>query len=78
MAFDAKRKGERMESLLTTKDVQQLLSCSESHVYNLIRRKQLPAIRWECPGKGASKRTMVRFKSADVLAFIDRGYTGGK
>ncbi len=61
--------------LLTAKDVQKILKISLPLVYRLAERKQLSCIRWECPGKGTARpRTMVRFKLADVQAFVEKHY----
>lgn len=61
--------------LLTPKEVQRLLKCSLPLVYKLADRGQLPCVRWPCPGEGTEKpRTMVRFKTKDVLEFIEKNY----
>ena len=64
-----------MNNLLSAKDVKRLLGCSLPLVYRLAERKQLPCVRWECPGEGKEKpRTIVRFKQEDVYSFIERHY----
>jgi len=66
-----------METLLDAKEVKKILKCSLPLVYKLAERKQLPCVRWECPGVGDEKpRTMVRFKQSDVLDFIENHYQG--
>ena len=64
-----------MENLLNAHEVKQILKCSLPLIYKLAERKQLPCVRWECPGEGDKKpRTMVRFKKEDVLNFIEKHY----
>jgi hypothetical protein len=65
-----------LEPLLDAKQVTRLLRCSLPLVYKLAERGQLACVRWQCPGQGKRKpRTMVRFKQADVIEFIEKGYT---
>ena len=66
---------QNIEPLLDAKDVMRLLRCSLPLVYKLADRKQLPCVRIPCPGIGLERqRSMVRFKKADVLSFIDKHY----
>ena len=61
-----------IDPLLDAKQVKTILKCSLPLVYKLAARKQLPCIRWDCLGEGEKKpRTMVRFKMADILSFIE-------
>lgn len=62
---------EILQSLLTARDVCEILRCSLALVYKLAEREQLPCIRWECPGDGTEKpRTMIRFERTDIEKFI--------
>ena len=64
-----------LEPLLDAKEVKALLKCSLPLVYKMAERGQLPCVRWECPGDGKEKpRTMVKFKQADVIEFIEKHY----
>ena len=65
---------EKIERLLDAKEVRAILRCSLPLVYKLAERKQLPCVRFPCPGYGRRARTMLRFKLNDVQAFIDRHY----
>jgi hypothetical protein len=61
--------------LLTAIEVKQILRCSLPLVYKMAERKQLPCVRWECPGKGTEKpRTMVKFKKSDIFDFVENHY----
>lgn len=60
--------------LFDAKDVKKILKCSLPLVYKLAERGQLPCVRWNCPGGCKRVRTMVRFKKADVFAFIEKHY----
>lgn len=61
--------------LLDAKEVRAILRCSLPLVYKLADRKQLPCVRWECPGVGSRKpRTMVRFRKEDIFGFIEKNY----
>jgi predicted DNA-binding transcriptional regulator AlpA len=63
------------EPLLDAKEVRQILKCSLPAVYKMAERGQIPCVRWQCIGDGQEKpRTMVRFKKADILDFIERHY----
>jgi hypothetical protein len=65
-----------LEPLLDAKEVRQILKCSLPAVYKMAERGQIPCVRWECIGEGQEKpRTMVRFKKADLLDFIEKHYT---
>lgn len=61
---------EMQVELLTPRDVQKLLRVSLSLVYRMADRGQLPCVRWEAPGGGKRKKTMVRFEKDTVLDFI--------
>ena len=64
--------------LLTPKDLARTLRVSLALVYRMADRKQIPCVRWACPGEGKEKRrTMVRFKREDVLEFIERHSESG-
>ena len=64
--------------LLAAKEVRQILKCSLPAVYKMAERGQLPCVRWECVGAGQEKpRSMVRFKKADILEFIEAHYAPG-
>ena len=66
---------QNIEPLLDAKDVKRLLRCSLPLVYKLAARNQLPCVRIPCPGEGTGRqKSMVRFKKADVLSFIDKHY----
>jgi Helix-turn-helix domain len=59
--------------LLTAKQTARLLNCSVPLIYKMAGRKQIPCVRWQCPGDGDKKpRTMVRFKLMDIQEFIDK------
>ena len=64
--------------LLTAKDVRKILRCSLPLVYKMAERGQLPCVRWECPGRGSRKKTVVRFELETVRAFVEkhRQHTG--
>jgi predicted DNA-binding transcriptional regulator AlpA len=57
--------------LLTAKDVKKMLRCSLPLVYRMAERGQLPCVRWECPGAGNRKKTMVRFEQEAIREFIE-------
>lgn len=59
-----------MNVLLTPKDVQRMLKVSLSLVYRMADRGQLPCVRWDAPGEGERKKTMVRFEKEAVIDFI--------
>ena len=64
-----------LEPLLDAKQVKAILRCSLPLVYKMAARRQLPCVKWDCPGDGDKKpRTMVRFKKADVFKFIEQNY----
>ena len=64
-----------MEDLLTAKDVRRILKCSLPLVYRMAERGQLPCVRWDCPGEGNRRKTMVRFELSVVKDFIQRHRT---
>ena len=61
-----------MEPLLTPKDVKRILGVSLSLVYRMADRGQLSCVRWEAPGVGERKKTVVRFEKAVVFEFIKK------
>jgi len=62
--------------LLTAKQAAKILNCSAPLIYRMAERRQIPCIRWDCPGKGDKKpRTTVRFKMEDVQGFIKKHYS---
>ena len=64
--------------LLTAQQVKRILKCSLPLVYKLAERRQIPCVRWECPGEGDKKpRTMVRFRMSDIKSFIESHYQTG-
>ena len=67
----------KMEQLLNAKDVARLLKVSLPLVYKLADRGQLPCVRWECPGEGERKKTMVRFELDAVRGFIEKHRQNG-
>ena len=62
-----------MEFLLTANDVSKILNVSRALVYKMADRGQLPAIRWDCPGK--RQKRMLRFERKDLIDFM-RGHKG--
>ena len=63
------------EPLLNANEVRHLLKCSLPLIYKMAQQRQIPCIRWKCPGRGKEKpRTMVRFKREDVFKFIEDHY----
>jgi len=67
-----------MEELLTAKEVQRILKCSQALVYKMAERGQLPCIRWESLGDGGRTKTMVRFELGVVRKFIEEHRDNGK
>lgn len=64
-----------LEALLDARAVMRLLRCSLPLVYKMAERGQIPCVRIPCPRFGEGKtRDMVRFKKADVIAFIEQHY----
>jgi predicted DNA-binding transcriptional regulator AlpA len=61
-----------VDDLLDAKQVRKILRCSLPLVYKMADRGQLPCVRWECPGEGARKKTVVRFEQEAVREFIER------
>jgi hypothetical protein len=66
-----------MDDLLDAKQVKKLLRVSLPLVYKMAERGQLPCIRWECPGSGTRKKTVVRFELESVMAFIEKHRQNG-
>ena len=64
----------QIPELLTAKDVQKILKCSLPLVYKMAERSQIPCVRWDAPGDGTRKKTLVRFKLEDVQKFIEGAY----
>ena len=63
--------------LINAKDVKKNLRCSLPYVFKIAEQGNIPCVRWECPGKGKVRsRSMIRFKTSDVLSFIEKHYTG--
>jgi hypothetical protein len=62
--------------LLTAKDVKKILRCSLPLVYRMADRGQLPCVRWECPGEGKRKKTMLRFEPEAIREFIENHRKG--
>ena len=60
-----------VKELLRAKDVRKILRCSESLVYRMADRGQLPCVRWESPGEGKRKKTMLRFDPEAIREFIE-------
>ena len=60
--------------LLDAKEVKRILKVSLPFVYKLAERGQLPCVRIPCMGDGERARTVIRFKLADVQAFIEQHY----
>ena len=65
---------ENIEGLLTAKEVKQILKCSLPLVYRFATDGRLPAVRIPCPGNGSRAKTVVRFKKADLLEFVEKHY----
>ena len=61
-----------VELLLSAKEVKKILRCSLPLVYRMADRGQLPCVRWECPGVGKRKKSMVRFSPEDIREFIEK------
>jgi excisionase family DNA binding protein len=64
--------------LLTPKDVAKILRVSLPYTYKMADRGQLPCIRWECPGVGKKKRTLVRFDPEAVQQFVEKHRSNGR
>jgi hypothetical protein len=64
--------------LLTPKDVQKMLKVSLTLVYRMADRGQIPCVRWECPGEGERKKTVLRFERDVVLEFIRQHRQNGQ
>jgi helix-turn-helix protein len=67
---------QNIPELLTARDVQKILKCSLPLIYKLAERNQIPCVRWEAPGSGTRKKTVIRFKLEDVQKFIEGSYSG--
>jgi hypothetical protein len=67
-----------MDFLLTPKDVQKMLKVSLTLVYRMADRGQLPCVRWDSPGEGKRKKTVVRFERDAVLEFIKQHRQNGQ
>jgi hypothetical protein len=67
-----------MDLLLTPKEVQRMLKVSLSLVYRMADRGQLPCVRWDAPGVGKRKKTMVRFEKEVVIDFIKTHRRNGR
>lgn len=63
-----------MDELLTPKDVKRLFRCSLPWIYKASATGLLPSIRIPCPGLGARKKELVRFKKEDVFVFLESHY----
>ena len=62
-----------LEDLLKASDVAKIFQCSRALIYRMADRGELPCIRWECTGEGKKqKRETVRFKKADIIAFVEK------
>ena len=59
--------------LLTPKDVRKILKCSLPQVYRLAERGLIGVVRMPS-GLESGGRGLVRFKLADILAFIEGNY----
>jgi len=66
--------GTDTQALLDAKEVKRILRCSLPLVYLMADRGQLPCVRWQCPSATGKPRSMVRFKLADIQAFIEANY----
>ena len=62
--------------LLTAKDVRKILRCSLPLVYKMADRGQLPCVRWECPGDGDKKKSMLRFEPEAIRVFVENHRKG--
>jgi predicted DNA-binding transcriptional regulator AlpA len=66
-----------MDDLLDAKQVKKLLRVSLPLVYKMAERGQLPCIRWECPGNGSRKKTVVRFEQEAIRSFLEKHRRNG-
>jgi hypothetical protein len=67
------------EELLTAEEVGEgMLKASKSYAYQLSRSGAIDSVRIPMAGRGGRTRYLVRFRRADVVAFINRHYTGSK
>ena len=61
-----------MDELLKPKQAAKLLNVSQSLIYSMAERGQLPCVRWDSPSAdGKRKKTTVRFHPEDVWTFIE-------
>lgn len=68
---------QNIEPLLDPKDVKHLFQCSAPYVYKLAASGRLPCIRIPCFNEAGERvKDLVRFKKEDVLAFVEKHYTG--
>jgi excisionase family DNA binding protein len=60
------------EELLKPREVSKILKVSLATVYNMVRAKQIPCVKWELPGG----KEAIRLKRNDVFSFINANYNG--
>jgi len=58
--------GDVEDELLTRKEVAEFLKISQTEVYRLTRKGELPVIK--------KSKKFVRYKKSDILAFLERYY----
>jgi len=64
--------GKEDVELLNAKQVSKVLRVSQSLIYAMADRGQLPCVRWDCPSQdGKRKKSVVRFDLNDIVAFVD-------
>lgn len=62
--------------LLTPKEVKAILRVSLAMVYKMAERGKLPCVRFGISERDSERQKMsLRFKKADVLAFIEAHYS---
>jgi hypothetical protein len=61
------------DNLLTPRDVQRMLRVSLPYI-KLAEKGQISCVRWDCPGKGERKKSVVRFKLEDIRQFVEDHY----
>jgi hypothetical protein len=64
--------------LLTPKEVKRMLKVSLSLVYRMADRGQLPCVRWEAPGDGERKKSMLRFEREAIFEFVKQHRQNGQ
>ena len=64
----------QFDDILTPEEVRKIFKCSQPLIYKMARQGRIPHFRIPCPGDGARKKNLIRFKKADVLAFLDEHY----